>query len=86
VPKAALETYSLLYDIKQKKPALDLREGEFYNGIPDISIKVAKKFKDGVTLKDVTIYDHRGRNGNKQVTKADSGKMYTIFNEQYLKL
>jgi len=86
VPKAALETYSLLYDIKQKKPALDLREGEFYNGIPDISIKVAKKFKDGITLKDVTIYDHRARNGNKQVTKADSGKMYTIFNEQYLKL
>ena len=27
VPKAALEAYSLLYDIKQKKPALDLREG-----------------------------------------------------------
>ncbi len=86
VPKAALETYSLLYDIKQKKPALDLREGEFYNGIPDISIKVSKKFKDDVTLKDVIIYDHRGRNGNKQVTIADSGKMYTIFNEQYLKL
>jgi len=86
VPKAALETYSLLYDIKQKKPALDLREGEFYGGIPDISIKVAKKFKDGITLKDVIIYDHRGRNGNKQVTIADSGKMYTIFNEQYLKL
>jgi len=86
VPNAFLETYSLLYDIKQKKPALDLREGEFYNGIPDISIKVAKKFKDGVTLRDVTIYDHRGRNGNKQVVKADSGKMYTIFNEQYLKL
>jgi len=86
VPNAALETYSLLYDIKQKKPALDLREGEFYNGLPDISIKVAKKFRDNVTLKDVIIYDHRGRNGNKQVTIADSGKMYTIFNEQYLKL
>src|SRR5690606_28175020 len=26
VPKAALEAYNLLYDIKQKKPALDLRE------------------------------------------------------------
>ena len=31
VPKAALEAYSLLYDIKQKKPALDLKEGSFYN-------------------------------------------------------
>jgi lipopolysaccharide export system permease protein len=86
VPKAALETYSLLYDIKQKKPGLDLREGAFYNGIPDISIKVAKKFPDGVALKNIVIYDHRGRSGNKEVYIADSGRMYTIFNEQYLKL
>lgn len=86
VPKAALEAYSLLYDIKQKKPALDLREGTFYNGIPDISIKVNKKFDDGETLKDVIIYDHRKNDGNKDVIVADSGKMYTILNERYLKL
>lgn len=85
VPKAALEAYSLLYDIKQKKPALDLREGAFYNGINDISIKVNKKFPDGVTLKDVVVYDHRKNDGNKEVTVADSGKMYTILNERYLK-
>ncbi|MCU0356386.1 MAG: LptF/LptG family permease [Cyclobacteriaceae bacterium] len=85
VPKAALEAYSLLYDIKQKKPALDLREGTFYNGIPDISIKVNEKFPDGITLKDVIIYDHRKNDGNKDVTIADSGKMYTILNERYLK-
>lgn len=86
VPKAALEAYSLMYDIKQKKPALDLEEGAFYSGIPDISIKVGHKFPDGKTLKDVIIYDHRGRSGNKQVTIADSGKMFTILNDQYLKL
>lgn len=86
VPKAALEAYSLLYDIKQKKPALDLREGTFYNGIPDISIKVNEKFPDGISLKDVIIYDHRKHDGNKDVTIADSGKMYTILNERYLKL
>jgi lipopolysaccharide export system permease protein len=85
VPKAALEAYSLLYDIKQKKPALDLREGAFYNGISDISIKVNKKFEDGITLKDVVVYDHRKNDGNKEVTIADSGKMYTILNERYLK-
>jgi lipopolysaccharide export system permease protein len=85
VPSAALEAYSLLYDIKQKKPALDLREGAFYDGIPDMSIKVNKKFPDGETLKDITIYDHRKRDGNKDVTKADSGRMYTILNERYLK-
>jgi len=86
VPKAALEAYSLLYDIKQKKPALDLREGTFYNGIPDISIKVNKRYPDGITIKEVLIYDHRKRDGNKDVTLADSGRMYTILNERYLKL
>jgi lipopolysaccharide export system permease protein len=86
VPKAALEAYSLLYDIKQKKPALDLREGAFYDGIPNMNIKVNKKFPDGVTLKDIIIYDHRKNDGNHDVTVADSGKMYTILNEQYLKL
>ena len=86
VPKAALEAYSLLYDIKQKKPALDLREGVFYQGIPDLSIKVNKKYEDGQSIGDVIIYDHRDVSGNKKVTIADSGKMYTILNERYLKL
>ncbi len=86
VPKAALEAYSLLYDIKQKKPALDLKEGTFFSSIPDVSIKVNNKHADGQTLDDIIIYDHRGKVGNKDVTIADSGKMYTILNDQYLKL
>jgi lipopolysaccharide export system permease protein len=86
VPKAALEAYSLLYDIKQKKPALDLRQGAFYNSIPDISIKVNEKDPETGILKGVIIYDHRGRSGNKEVIIADSGRMYTIMNDQYLKL
>ncbi|HNP17041.1 MAG TPA: LptF/LptG family permease [Fulvivirga sp.] len=86
VPKAALEAYSLLYDIKQKKPALDLKEGAFYNGIPDFSIKVNKKGKDGKSIEDIIIYDHRGSSGNKKITMADSGAMYTINNDRYLKL
>jgi lipopolysaccharide export system permease protein len=86
VPKAALEAYSLLYDIKQKKPALDLKEGAFTSSIPDISIKVNKKFPDNKTIKGVMIYDHRGKTGNKEVIVADSGRMFTILNDQYLKL
>lgn len=86
VPKAALEAYSLLYDIKQKKPALDLRPGAFYSSIPDISIKVNERHSEEGVLKGVIIYDHRGRAGNKEVTVADSGKMYTFMNDQYMKL
>lgn len=87
VPRAALQAYSLLWDIKQKKPALELREGEFYAGIPDIDIKVQKKKK--VNGKDmlygIIIYDHRNHNGNTDITVADSGRMYTILNDEYLK-
>lgn len=87
VPNAALEAYSLMYDIKQKKPAMEIREGIFYNGIPDVSIKVNEKFsQDDDALKSVIIYDHRKNDGNKQVTVADSGRMSTFNNEQYLKL
>jgi lipopolysaccharide export system permease protein len=86
VPKAALEAYSLLYDIKQKKPALDLKEGTFTSSIPDISIRVNKKFPDNKTIKDVIIYDHRGKTGNKEVIVADSGRMFSILGDQYLRL
>lgn len=86
VPRAALEAYSLLYDIKQKKPSMDLKEGAFYGGIPDYSIKVEKKHEDGQRLEDIIIYDHTQKTGNKEVTIADSGRMYTVLNDRYLKL
>ncbi|MDQ3535463.1 MAG: LptF/LptG family permease [Bacteroidota bacterium] len=86
VPKANLKAYSLLYDIRQKKPSLDLKEGAFYGGIPGYSIKANKKFPDGVTLKDLIIYDHTKGLGNTDVIIADSGKMETIHNDRYLLL
>lgn len=86
VPKAALEAYSLLWDIKQKKPSLDLRQGVFYNSIPGISIKVNYKTPETGLLRGIIIYDHRGNSGNKEVIVADSGRMYTILNDSYLKL
>lgn len=86
VPTANLRAYSLLYDIKHKKPSLDLREGQFYEGIPNYSIKVRKKYSDGVAMSDIIIYDHKGssQGGNKKVIIADSCRMYTIINDRYL--
>ncbi len=85
VPNSALKAYSLLYDIRQKKPALDIEPGLFYGGIDKYKIKVDRKLADGKTLLGVIIYNHTSRNGNKEITIADSGKMYTIMNDQYLK-
>lgn len=85
VPKANLKAYSLLYDIRQKAPALNIKEGVFYKEIPGYQIKVNKKFRDGKSLKDVIIYSHNSKtSGNREVTMADSGRMYTIYNDRYL--
>jgi lipopolysaccharide export system permease protein len=86
VPKANLQAFSLLYDIRTKKATLNIKEGIFYNGLPNYSIKVNKKFPDNKTLKELIIYDHSEGNGNTQVILADSGRMTTINNERFLVL
>ncbi len=86
VPHSALKAYSLLYDIRQKKPTLDIKEGVFYDGLDNFRIKVDHKDEDGQTLKGLVIYDHSKGMGNTDVIKADSGRMYTILNDRYLKL
>ncbi|EKB48501.1 LptF/LptG family permease [Cecembia lonarensis] len=85
VPKVNLKTFSLLYDIRMKSPALDIKEGVFYAGIPNYSIKVNKKLDD-VRLRDIIIYDHSSGQGNINVILADSGRMEPFFNDRYMRL
>ncbi len=85
VPKVNLKTFSLLYDIRMKTPALDIKEGVFYDGIPHYSIKVNRKLDD-VRLQDIIIYNHSDGQGNINVTLADSGRMETFNNDTYMKL
>jgi lipopolysaccharide export system permease protein len=86
-PWANLKGYSLLYDIKTAKAALNIKEGIFYNDIPGYNIKVDKKFPDGRSLKNLVIYRHPPNEydaANRDVTLADSGLMYTINDNSYL--
>ncbi|NHE58934.1 LptF/LptG family permease [Cyclobacterium plantarum] len=85
VPRVNLKTFSLLYDIRMKSPALDIKEGVFYNGIPNYSIKVNRKL-DEVRLEEVLIYDHTQGQGNLHVITADSGRMEPFFNDRYMML
>ncbi|MEX0882902.1 MAG: LptF/LptG family permease, partial [Cyclobacteriaceae bacterium] len=85
VPRVNLKTFSLLYDIRMKSPAFDIKEGVFYNGIPNYSIKVNKKI-DEVRLQDVVIYDHTSGQGNLHLITADSGRMEPFFNDRYMML
>jgi lipopolysaccharide export system permease protein len=85
VPKVNLKTFSLLYDIRMKSPALDIKEGVFYNGIPGYSLKVNKKLDD-IRLNEIIIYNHSDGQGNLNVTMADSGRMEPFLNDNYMKM
>ena len=75
LPITNLKFKSILYDVRQQKLALNIRPGIFYNGIDGYVMRVGKKDKDGVTIRDVIIYDHSSRMGNTNVTKAEWGRM-----------
>ncbi len=83
-PWANLKGYSLLWDVKSAKLTLNIQEGIFYKEIPGYRIKVQKKFADEKTLKNIIVYDHQTSSGNRSVTMADSGQMYTMYNNNYL--
>jgi lipopolysaccharide export system permease protein len=75
LPYSTAKARTLLYDIRRKKPDINIQSGTFYNGVPDFSIKITTK--DPVTnrLDNLIIYDHRERRGNTSVILADSGYM-----------
>jgi lipopolysaccharide export system permease protein len=75
LPYSTDKARTLLWDIRRKKPDINIQAGSFYNGVPDFSIKITTK--DPVTnrLDNLIIYDHRQRRGNYSVIFADSGYM-----------
>jgi lipopolysaccharide export system permease protein len=84
LPKSNLKALSLLYDVRQQKPTLDIKEGIFYSGIENYTIRVGKKDKDGVGLRNIMIYDHTSHLGNDKVITAESGSMVVSSNKRYL--
>lgn len=84
LPEANLKFLSLLYDVRSKKLAFNLKNGVFYDGIEGFVIRVGKKEKDGNTIRDVMIYDHTQHQGNVSVTTAKWGKMELSPDKKYL--
>jgi len=84
LPFVNLKMQSLIYDIQQKKPALNIKEGVFYNGIDGYTIRILKKEDDGITCHDIMIYDHTQNLGNNKVIMAESGKLEMSEDKQFL--
>ena len=75
LPIANLKFHSLLYDVRQQKLTLNIKEGIFYNGIEGFTIRVREKDQDKNIIRDVMIYNHSDRMGNIKLTTAEWGKM-----------
>lgn len=83
VPRVTIKAYTLLYDLRKKKPSIAIKEGVFYNGIPGYSIRVGKKLADQTTLQDIIIYDHTENRGNVHMITAASGELTNSPDGQY---
>src|SRR5690606_16858450 len=76
LPIAELKFRSLLWDVTQKKPAMNLKPGVFFNGMDGFSIRVMDKDPETGALEDVLIYDHRAPfQANRTVIRAKRGTM-----------
>jgi lipopolysaccharide export system permease protein len=86
LPVVHLKSTSLLYDIRQKKPTVNIKEGIFYNGIDNYSLRVGKKSENRDTLKEIYIYDHTAHVGNNVQMYAKTGKITTTADTSELVL
>lgn len=85
-PYANLKFRSTLYDVRQKKLSLNIRDGIFYSGLQGYVIRIGKKEPDGITIRKVMIYDHTQFQGNNKLVMADSGRMQQTVDGNYLML
>ncbi|MEO5675567.1 MAG: LptF/LptG family permease [Chitinophagales bacterium] len=84
LPVANLKFGSLLYDIRQQRPALNIRQGVFYSEIDGYSMRVGRKDADNRTIHEVMIYDHTRGKGNDYVITAKKGEMYLTEDKRYM--
>jgi len=75
LPYSNRKARTLLYDIRRKRPDINITAGTFNNDIDGFSIKITTKDPESNRLNKLYIYDHREKKGNISFTYADSGYM-----------
>lgn len=84
IPVANLKALSLLYDLRNSKPTLNIRAGQFNNDIKGFSILIGSKDADGQTIRNIVIYDHLTDDRNRISIHALKGRMTPSADKRYL--
>ncbi|MBL7748026.1 MAG: LptF/LptG family permease, partial [Chitinophagaceae bacterium] len=83
IPVANLKSRTLLGDIVYAKPAFDLKEGVFYDRIPNFAIKIGKKEDNDSVIRDVIVYEQSNSLQDNFII-ANSGIMRVSANKRFL--
>ena len=84
VPYTNGRMYDILYDVREQRQELKFQDGMFFNGIPNMSIRVKHQDPKTQLLHNVLIYDTRAENGDMTTTLADSGYIRMSEDKAYL--
>ncbi len=85
-PYAELQLRTLLLSMHESAPALEIPEGTFYNGIPNINIYVKHKHNETGMLYDVIIYKTDQGFNKAQIALSDSAKLEITSDKKFLVL
>lgn len=85
-PDAQISLRTLLISMKQQSPAVEIPEGVFYNGVPNINIYVEHKNAQTGMLYQTIIYKTDQGFDRAQIVLADSARLEMTADKMHLKL
>ncbi|MEG1635169.1 MAG: LptF/LptG family permease, partial [Rikenellaceae bacterium] len=85
VPFSYMKSNNLLFDIRQQRQQIEFKDGIFFDGIPNIAIRVDKRDKETHLLTGVLIYDNRDVESPNTIV-ADSGYINMSNNKEFLQV
>lgn len=84
--QAQINLQTLLFSMKQQSPALEIPEGVFYSGVPNVNLYVQRKNAETGMLYEVIIYKTDQGFDRAQIVLADSGRMEMTADKMHLTL
>lgn len=84
--EAQVNLRTLLFSMKQQSPAVEIPEGVFYNGVPNINLFVQKKNAETGMLYQTIIYKTDQGFEKAQIVLADSARLEMTADKLHLKL
>jgi lipopolysaccharide export system permease protein len=88
VPYSNRKMHSIIYDIRRQKKDIEFKDGLFFNGIDNVSIRVEKQDPKTQLLTDILLYntdvDASQKAGNMTVIAADSGYIHLSPDKRFI--